>query len=465
MVDNILVKDTIVGLSTPLSTSGIGVIRVSGKDAIPLIDKIFKGKDKLINADTHTVHYGHIYNVKKVVDEVLVTVMKAPRTYTREDVVEISCHGGIYIIREILDLIISLGIRPSEPGEFTKRAFLNGRIDLTQAEAVMDLISSENEKAHDNALMQLSGVLQKKVGDFREAIIHETAYIEAALDDPEHYDLTGYQEDLKIKLLRLRDEMKKLADSFDEGVYIKEGIITAIVGKPNVGKSSLLNSLLQRERAIVTEIPGTTRDTIEENVMIGGISLHLIDTAGIRETNDIVEKIGVEKSLSSMKEADLILYLIDGSQPLSDEDKDQLSYFSSDEYSDKPVIVLINKSDLELEFNIKEIEDKFDGSLIVCSAKNRDGFDELSDKIKEIFFKGKTFGDDDFYLTGEREKNELLNSVKSIDLVLDSIENEMSEDFLTIDLLDAYASLGRIIGEQIEDDLADRIFSEFCMGK
>ncbi len=462
-------NDTIAALSTPLSTGGIGVIRISGQDAIPVVARIFRGKDDILKADTHTIHYGHIVEdpsvdklVDNYVDEVLISIMRAPRTYTREDVVEISCHGGIYIIKKILSLIFELGVRPAEPGEFTKRAFLNGRIDLSEAEAVMDLISSENESARKNAMSQLSGHLKNKIGDFRERILHETAFIEAALDDPEHYDLSDYEETLQIKINELKSEMQHLADTFDEGVFIKEGIKTAIAGRPNAGKSSLLNALLQKDRAIVTDIPGTTRDTIEENVSLGGMILRLIDTAGLRSTADEVERIGVERSLSSIDEAQLVLYVIDTSEEFTEDDRQQLRDICR---SNGKVIILLNKSDLGHEFDQSLLSEYEDIPILSVSARERQGLSDLTSTIKDMFFGGELSTDDGFYLTGERERNELLSAVRSLDLVLNSIATGMPEDILTVDLLDAYAALGRITGEEIEDDLADRIFSEFCMGK
>ena len=464
-----IMNDTIAALSTPLSTGGIGVIRISGPDAIPVTMRIFKGKDDLSIVDSHTIHYGHIVDyqsvdnsVENLVDEVLISIMKAPRTYTREDVVEISCHGGIFVIKKVLSLIYSLGVRPAEPGEFTKRAFLNGRIDLSEAEAVMDLISSTSESAHKNAMSQLSGHLRTRIGGFRERILHETAFIEAALDDPEHYDISNYSGDLRSKIVDLISDMQHLADTFDEGIYIKEGIKTAIAGRPNAGKSSLLNALLQKDRAIVTDIPGTTRDTIEESVTLGGMTLRLIDTAGLRSTVDEVERIGVERSLSSIGEAQLVLYVIDTSEDFIEDDKSQLRSIKD---RGGKIIILLNKSDLGHDFDMSLLSE-FEGiPILLISARDRQGLSELTDNIRDMFFGGELLSDDGFYLTGERERNELLSAIRSLDLVLEALDSGMPEDIFTVDLLDSYAALGRITGEEIEDDLADRIFSEFCMGK
>ena len=471
-------NDTIAALSTPLSTGGIGVIRISGDDAIPVVTRIFKGKDDLLSVPSPTVHYGHIVEktgvdnyVENLVDEVLISVFKSPRTYTREDVVEISCHGGIYIMKKILFLLFENGVRPAEPGEFTKRAFLNGRIDLSEAEAVMDLISSSNESAHKNAISQLSGELKRRISGFREEILHETAFIEAALDDPEHYELDGYGEKLELILDKLREQMQHLADTFDEGVLIRDGIKTAIVGRPNAGKSSLLNALLQRERAIVTDIPGTTRDTIEETLNLGGMTLRLVDTAGLRETEDTVEMIGVERSKRSVKEAQLVLYVIDSSVGFHEEDRDQLDGFlKDDDAGSKNYVLILNKSDIGQDSDIELIRSEvseFAGEIpvITVSAKERFGIDDLTETIREMFFSKDLSGDNGFYLTGERERAQLLSAIRSLDLVKDAIDSGMPEDMFAVDLMDAYTSLGAILGEKIEDDLADMIFSEFCMGK
>ena len=453
-------SDTICAIATSMYSSGIVIIRVSGEESISIVDSIFRGKNKLADCDTHTIQYGHIISNGEIVDEVLIMLMKAPRSYTTEDTIEIDCHGGILILKKFLSLLIEEGARIAEPGEFTKRAFLNGRIDLSEAESVMDLISSNSELAMKNSIKQLSGSLNKIIVDLRDKILYETAYIESALDDPEHYDLTDYPEELKLKVNEMINRINDLIDSFNSGHILKEGINTLILGKPNAGKSSLLNTLSRRERAIVTDIPGTTRDTLEEQITINGVSLNIIDTAGIRETDDIVEKIGVDKALDSIDDADLILFVIDSSRPLDENDE-----FIIDKIIDKKVIILLNKSDLVSQISEEEIYNKYNKPVISFSSVSLEGLKALEAKITEMFFSGQVKSDDTLYITNSRQAGCLVNAKNSLSNVLNSIENMMPEDFFSIDLMDAYNFLGEITGETIDDDLANKIFSEFCMGK
>ena len=459
--------DTIAAICTALSPSGIGIIRVSGEDAITIADKIFKspGKKKLADAPTHTIHYGHIVDGDEIVDEVLVLLMRGPKSYTTEDVVEIDCHGGILVLKKVFNLLINNGCRPSEPGEFTKRAFLNGRVDLTGAEAVMDLISSKSEFARKNSVSVLNGVLYKKIKKIREDVLYSIAKIEAALDDPEHMSLDGYEEELDKNIEKIQSDINVLIKSYDNGKIIKEGINTAIVGKPNAGKSSILNMFLNEERAIVTEIAGTTRDTLEESVNIGGITLNLIDTAGIRESDDLVEKIGIERSSKAIEKADLILFVTDSSKDPDREDDKIIAMLG-----EKKTICLLNKQDLKQEMTVQEIKSHFEDlnlkpEFLKISASTGEGKEELVELIKNMFFNGEISFNDEVMVSNLRQKNELVKANESLAKVRESIENAMPEDFLSIDLMAAYASLGEIIGEEVSDDLVDKIFSEFCMGK
>ncbi len=463
----IKLNDTIAAIATGMNQGGIGVIRVSGEKAISIVDSIFvpkkKGKE-VSNLSTYTAAYGNIVEDKEkkdsVIDEVIVLVMKAPASYTKEDVVEIDCHGGMEIMKKILYLIIKKGGRIAEPGEFTKRAFLNGRIDLSQAESVMDLISAKNELAAKTALSQLKGSLKNKIMDLRNQLIHEVAFIESALDDPEHYSLDGFSEKLDNLLLDMEKEINHLIRTADDGKMLKEGIKTVILGKPNAGKSSVLNVMMGKDRAIVTDVAGTTRDTLEEFISIRGIPLNIIDTAGIRKTDDIVEKIGVDKSLKEIEDADLILYIIDSSIKLDENDEKIIQMIK-----DKKVIILRNKSDLENIITEDDIKNRLDKPIISISAKNKDGFDEFYDLLNQEFFHGNINYNDEIYITNMRHKDALYDALSSIKMVRQSIEDDMPEDFLSIDMMAAYERLGYIIGESVEDDLVDTIFREFCMGK
>lgn len=463
-------NDTICGVATGLGKSAIGMIRVSGPSAISICDGIFVGKKKLSEMGTFTAAYGKVVDGDKAIDEAIMLVMKAPHTYTTEDTVEIDLHGGSYVVRRVMQLLIERGVRPAEPGEFTRRAFLGGRIDMVEAEAVMDVINAETERSLDTSVNQLSGKLSKEIKELREIILHNTAYIESALDDPENYSLDGFSEELSKELAQVKQRIERLLSTADEGRIIREGISTAIVGRPNVGKSSLLNQLLGEERAIVTEIEGTTRDTLEEYVDIGGVLLKLIDTAGIRNTEDVVEKIGVDKAREVIETADLVLLLVDGATGLEQEDRDIINNLGG-----KRVIALINKSDIstdaENEARAQEIRSLLAGigiediTIVMTSAKTGQGLDELKSQIRDMFYSDKIDYNNQIYITRARHRAGLITALEGLERVQDSIDQNMGEDFLTIDLMAAYAALGEIIGETLEDDLADKIFSDFCMGK
>ena len=456
-------EHTIAAIATStMSSGGISVIRLSGEDAIKIADKIFKSVKgiKLTDVASHTVHYGHIVSNEKVIDEVLVIVMRAPNTYTREDVVEIDCHGGILVTRKVLEACIDAGASPAQPGEFTKRAFLNGRIDLSQAEAVIDVINSKNDYALKSSVNQLDGVLSRKIRKIREIIINHVAYIEAALDDPEHISLDNYVDNVKNDVDNCVNIVDNLVKNTENGRIMHDGINTVILGKTNAGKSSLLNALAKEERAIVTDIEGTTRDVLEEQINIGGITLNLIDTAGIRKTEDIVENIGVEKAKKIASNADLIIYVVDGSRPLDNNDTEIMELIK-----EKKVIVLLNKSDIGQIVSKNDLNCLSCYDIISISAKEETGLDKLEDSIKNLFFTGDITSNEEIYITNARHKSLLKEALNSLKLVSEGIENGVSEDFLTIDLMNGYEKLGLIIGEAVEDDLADQIFSKFCMGK
>ncbi|MEE1249657.1 MAG: tRNA uridine-5-carboxymethylaminomethyl(34) synthesis GTPase MnmE [Lachnospiraceae bacterium] len=455
--------DTIAAIATGMTNSGIGIVRISGNEAFHIIDKIYqskKGKKKISEMESHTVHYGYIMDGNQMIDEVMVLILKAPNTYTREDTIEIDCHGGVLVVQKILETVVKYGARPAEPGEFTKRAFLNGRIDLSQAESVMDVIQAKNDFALKTSMEQLKGSVLTVVKELREKIIYEIAYIESALDDPEHYDLTGYEEKLDAVINPIMNEIQKLLATADNGKILKEGINTAIIGKPNAGKSSLLNSLVGKERAIVTDIAGTTRDILEEQINLNGISLNVIDTAGIRKTDDVVEKIGVDRAKESIKDADLVIYVVDSSRELSNEDYDIIELIK-----EKNAIILLNKMDLVPVVTKDEMLKLSDKKVISISAKENKGINELEETIKDMFFHGKIEMNDEVYITNIRHKTALKNAYDSLGLVKQSIANQMPEDFYSIDLMNAYEELGTIIGESVEDDLVNEIFSKFCMGK
>lgn len=460
-------SETIAAISTAMNNSGIGIIRVSGDDAFDIVDKIFvpsKGNKKISDYKSHTIHYGNIVNNGKVIDEVLVMVMKAPATYTREDVVEINCHGGNIVMQKILETVLENGARCAEPGEFTKRAFLNGRIDLSQAEAVIDLINAKNNMAADISLGQLKGNMSGKIKSIREKIIYHIAYIESALDDPEHYDMQNYGEELRVVIEELIQELNEVIDTADNGRIMTEGIKTVIIGKPNVGKSSLMNTLLGEERAIVTDIEGTTRDSLEESVRLNDINLNIIDTAGIRDTEDVVEKIGVDRAKKHADEADLIIFIIDSSRKIDEEDINIFNFIK-----DKKALIILNKIDLECVTDESDIRKHMDEDsmkeIIKISAKNNEGILDLTDAVKKMFFDGDISYNDQIFITNERHKQAVINSKNSLKCVLESIDNCMPEDFFTIDMMNAYEYLGEILGEQLGEDLVNEIFSKFCMGK
>lgn len=458
--------DTIAAIATGMTHSGIGIIRVSGSDAVSIVDKIYvdKNDNKIMNnIKSHTIHYGFILDEKKeAVDEVMVSYMKGPRSFTAEDTVEINCHGGILILNRILELVIKNGARLAEPGEFTKRAFLNGRIDLSEAEAVMDIISSRNEMALKSSLKQLKGSVSNVIKKLREDIIYEIAFIESALDDPEHISLEGYPEKLGIKVDFLLNSVEKLISSADNGKLVKEGINTVIVGKPNAGKSSLLNLLVGEEKAIVTDVAGTTRDVLEESIKLHGIGLNIIDTAGIRFTEDVVEKIGVEKAKKYASDADLVIYVVDSSVDFDESDYEILELIQ-----DKKCIVLLNKTDLEPKVSEDDLRKKIkkDTVIIKTSTRENTGIDKFENTIKEMFFQGEVTSNEEVLITSMRHKECLIDAYESLKQVKRSLLDDMPEDFYSIDMMSAYASLGTIIGEEIGEDLMNEIFSKFCMGK
>ena len=469
-------NDTIAAIATALSDSGIGIIRISGDDAIYIVDSIFRspsGKRILTKVQSHTVHYGYIVDKEEnVIDEVMVVVMKAPKSYTTEDTVEINCHGGVLVVQKVLQTVLENGARISEPGEFTKRAFLNGRIDLSRAEAVIDVIHSQNEYALSSSVSQLKGRLSDKIHKLREDILYQIAFIESALDDPEHISLDGYPEQLAVKVTYFQQEIAKLLATADNGRLIKEGISTVIVGKPNAGKSSLLNMLLGEDRAIVTEIAGTTRDALHETINLHGISLNMIDTAGIHETQDVVEKIGVERAKKYAMDADLILYVVDASGNIDEDDQNIISLLDG-----KKAIILLNKSDLEnkiteesLKENLaKRLKHREDIRILRTStidpSSENSGMEELEETIRNMFFEGELKHNNELVVTNLRHKEALQDALHSLQLVERSIEDGMPEDFYSIDLTSAYASLGKIIGEEVDEDVVNEIFSKFCMGK
>lgn len=459
--------ETIAAIATAMSNSGIGIIRISGEEAIDVLERIFEPKDKnkkIKEVKSHTIHYGYLVDCRKekkeVVDEVLVSVMRAPHTYTRENVVEINCHGGVTVMSRALELVLASGARPAEPGEFTKRAFLNGRIDLSQAEAVMDVIQAKNEFALKSSVTQLKGSISTKIKELRDKLLNHIAYIEAALDDPEHISMDGYEKELDESCAEIQKQLKSLIDNFNNGRIRKEGIQTVILGKPNAGKSSLLNILIGEERAIVTDIEGTTRDTLEESINLNGITLNIVDTAGIRKTEDVVEKIGVDKAISHAKDADLIVFVVDASRALDENDKNIIKLIQ-----DKKAIVLLNKSDLDIVTDAATLEQLCSRTVIPISAKENTGISEFEEQVKKMFYNQEISFNDEIYITNARQKQDIEYAYESITAVRKSIGDGMPEDFYTIDLMDGYEKLGLVIGEAVEDDLVDRIFSKFCMGK
>lgn len=454
--------DTIAAIATAMSSSGIGIIRISGDEAVEIVSRIFlmKNGKKLSDMPTHTIHYGHIKDGDEVIDEVMVVLMRAPKSYTKEDTVEIDCHGGVYVMKRVFETVIKYGARPAEPGEFTKRAFLNGRIDLAQAESVIDIIHAKNEFALKSSERQLSGSLSSAVKTVREKLLHEIAFIESALDDPEHISLDGYPKTLQGIVEEAGKEIRKLLANSDNGKILKEGISTVIIGKPNAGKSSLLNTLVGEERAIVTDIAGTTRDVLEEQINLNGIILNVIDTAGIRKTDDVVEKIGVDRAKKYLNDADLAIYVVDTSTQLDENDFEIMELLK-----DRKAIILLNKSDLAPVTDSESIRKHLDKKMIAISAKEQTGIGELEETIREMFFTGEVTFNDEVYITNIRHKTALQEAMNSLNLVVQSIMDGMPEDFYSIDLMNAYEELGSIIGEAVEDDLVNEIFSKFCLGK
>ena len=457
--------DTIAAIATAMTNSGIGIVRMSGDETFEIIQKIYKGKkEKYFQEEKgYTIHYGYIVDGEETIDEVLVMIMRGPHSFTGENTVEINCHGGVYVMKRILETVIKYGARPAEPGEFTKRAFLNGRMDLSQAEAVIDVIHSKNEYALKSSVSQLKGTVHQKIKKIREEILYHTAFIETALDDPEHISVDGYGETLQTVTEGILRELEDLIRSSDDGRILKEGIHTVIVGKPNAGKSSLLNVLSGRERAIVTDIEGTTRDVLEEQIHLQGLSLNIIDTAGIRDTEDVIEKMGVEKAKEYAKSADLVIYVVDASRSLDENDQKILNLVL-----DKKAIILLNKTDLKTVVSKEMLAEQLPGReipMIEISAKEELGIQELEKTLEKMFLKGSLSFNDEIYITNIRQKAALQSARESLYKVIESIENEMPEDFYSIDLMDAYESLGSITGETIGEDLVNEIFSKFCMGK
>lgn len=455
--------DTIAAVATAMTASGIGIIRMSGPDSRKIAGKVYRskgGKKRIEEVSSHTINYGFICDGEETIDEVLVMVMDGPRSYTGEDTVEIDCHGGVLAMKRVLETVVKYGARPAEPGEFTKRAFLNGRMDLSQAEAVIDVINAKNEYALKSSLGQLKGNIQKAIQEIRERIIYQIAYIESALDDPEHISIDGYGDTLGKEVELLKERLQQLLQTVREGKLMKEGIKTVILGKPNAGKSSLLNILVGEERAIVTDIAGTTRDILEESIVLHGISLRMIDTAGIRSTEDVVEKIGVKKAIEYAKDADLILYVVDSSVPLDENDREILELLQ-----DKRAIVILNKADLEPVVTEDILRKKTKHAVVSISAKEEEGIDLLEQQMKDMFFDGELSFNDEIYITNVRHKAALEEAKRSLELVENSIQMQMPEDFFSIDLMNAYEALGSIIGESVGEDLVNEIFSKFCTGK
>ena len=452
-----MINDTIVAISTKLGVGAISIIRVSGDNAIPLVNKVFRGKD-LAKVDSHTINYGFINNGKEDIDEVLVTVMKAPKTFTREDIVEINCHGGIATTLSILDLLIEHGARQAEKGEFTKRAFLNGRIDLTEAESVMDLIESKTDNSRKLALSSLEGNLKKYINSFRDKLKHVLANIEVNIDYPEYYDIEEVtRKELKEVITSLEKDLKNLVTKSEERQIIKNGIKTIIIGRPNVGKSSILNRFLKEDKAIVTDIEGTTRDIVEGSIIFDGIELSLIDTAGIRDTDNLAEKIGVEKSLSLIDKANLIIVVLNSSEELIDNDM-----FILDKVKDKNPIIVLNKNDLPSKIDKSKLDFKH---IVSTNTNTLDGIEPLKEEIKSMFKLSEIKEDDYTYLANERQLSLAKQALKSLGDAKVSLDNDEHVDIIEIDLKEVFDILGSITGESYSDELLDELFANFCVGK
>ncbi|HDC7616129.1 TPA: tRNA uridine-5-carboxymethylaminomethyl(34) synthesis GTPase MnmE [Staphylococcus aureus] len=456
--------DTITSISTPMGEGAIGIVRLSGPQAVEIADKLYKGKHLLNDVPSHTINYGHIIDPesKEVVEEVMVSVLRAPKTFTREDIIEINCHGGILTINRVLELTMTYGARMAEPGEFTKRAFLNGRIDLSQAEAVMDFIRSKTDRASKDAMNQIEGRLSDLIKKQRQSILEILAQVEVNIDYPEYDDVEDATTEFLLEQSKeIKQEINRLLDTGAQGKIMREGLSTVIVGKPNVGKSSMLNNLIQDNKAIVTEVAGTTRDVLEEYVNVRGVPLRLVDTAGIRETEDIVEKIGVERSRKALSQADLILFVLNNNEALTQED-----YTLYEVVKNEDVIVIVNKMDLEQNIDINEVKDMIgDTPLIQTSMLKQEGIDELEIQIRDLFFGGEVQNQDMTYVSNSRHISLLKQARQTIQDAIDAAESGVPMDMVQIDLTRTWEILGEIIGETASDELIDQLFSQFCLGK
>lgn len=456
--------DTITSISTPMGEGAIGIVRLSGPQAIGIGDKLYKGKKKLSEVNTHTINYGHITDpeTNEIVEEVMISVLRAPKTFTREDIIEINCHGGILTINRILELTMTYGARMAEPGEYTKRAFLNGRIDLSQAEAVMDFIRSKTDRASKVAMNQIEGRLSDLIKRQRQSILEILAQVEVNIDYPEYDDVEDATTEFLLEQSKnIKEEINRLFDTGAQGKIMREGLSTVIVGRPNVGKSSMLNNLIQDNKAIVTEMAGTTRDVLEEYVNVRGVPLRLVDTAGIRDTEDIVEKIGVERSRKALSEADLILFVLNNNEPLTEDDQTLFEVIKNED-----VIVIINKTDLEQRLDVKEVKEMIgDIPLIQTSMLKQEGIDELELQIRDLFFGGEVQNQDMTYVSNSRHISLLKQARHSIQDAIDAAESGVPMDMVQIDLTHTWEILGEIIGESASDELIDQLFSQFCLGK
>lgn len=456
--------DTITSISTPMGEGAIGIVRLSGPQAIEIADKLYKGKHLLNDVPSHTINYGHIIDPesKEVIEEVMVSVLRAPKTFTREDIIEINCHGGILTINRVLELTMTYGARMAEPGEFTKRAFLNGRIDLSQAEAVMDFIRSKTDRASKVAMNQIEGRLSDLIKKQRQSILEILAQVEVNIDYPEYDDVEDATTEFLLEQSKeIKQEINRLLDTGAQGKIMREGLSTVIVGKPNVGKSSMLNNLIQDNKAIVTEVAGTTRDVLEEYVNVRGVPLRLVDTAGIRETEDIVEKIGVVRSRKALSQADLILFVLNNNEALTQED-----YTLYEVVKNEDVIVIVNKMDLEQNIDINEVKDMIgDTPLIQTSMLKQEGIDELEIQIRDLFFGGEVQNQDMTYVSNSRHISLLKQARQTIQDAIDAAESGVPMDMVQIDLTRTWEILGEIIGETASDELIDQLFSQFCLGK
>lgn len=456
--------DTITSISTPMGEGAIGIVRLSGPQAIEIGDALYKGKKKLSEVDTHTINYGHIIDpeTNETVEEVMISVLRAPKTFTREDIIEINCHGGILTINRILELTMTYGARIAEPGEYTKRAFLNGRIDLSQAEAVMDFIRSKTDRASKVAMNQIEGRLSDLIKKQRQSILEILAQVEVNIDYPEYDDVEDATTEFLLEQSKnIKEEINRLLETGTQGKIMREGLSTVIVGRPNVGKSSMLNNLIQDNKAIVTEVAGTTRDVLEEYVNVRGVPLRLVDTAGIRDTEDIVEKIGVERSRKALSEADLILFVLNNNEPLTEDDQTLYEVVKNED-----IIVIINKTDLEPRLDIDEVKEMIgDMPLIQTSMLKQEGIDELEIQIRDLFFGGEVQNQDMTYVSNSRHISLLKQARHSIQDAIDAAESGVPMDMVQIDLTRTWEILGEIIGESASDELIDQLFSQFCLGK